>query len=306
MKSIYQDLPAFDFCPAHIWWAVNGCDFGPVTAGPAQEFSFDYRFDHGVPQLNFDVAVFQALERVARNAAGQQLAICISGRDSEVIARAAAELGTPAKLYFLRLWGSNDWILPYLEGISADTGLELVSVTLDRDHFLEQLMLQNFRLLGVHKPTYLCLPYLFEQIPHDEFIVVGEGDVSKDNPDYAQFFTAGRRGVPVVTTEIAYRTWAQVKRRLGEYYFHASTPELLLSAYFDPATQFRPPKIYTEQLYRKFWPNLRFDVKTDNWEEQHAINSIIVRSTKALRTGILPATGCLIPHESFEKGLTND
>lgn len=300
MESIYKNRPLFDCRPDHIFWSVNGVAYAPIGKSDPQVFRYDYQF-LSTKFRRFDEEVRAGVTALHARA-GKSLAICISGRDSEVIARAAAQAGIPAKLYFLRMWGVNDWQLPIVEDIARDTQQELVVVYLDRDHFFLEVMLRSFNLMHVYKPTYLCLPYLFENIPHHELIVLGEGDVSKDNQNYEKFFPAGSQGVPIMSTEIAYRVWAQANGRHGEYYFHSSTPGLVLSAYFDPLVEFAAPQIFTEKMYRAYWPELRFDGKTDNWEQERRINTFIIKRLRSLRLNLDQNIGCLVPHQSFQRG----
>jgi hypothetical protein len=139
---------------------------------------------------------------------------------------------------------------------------------------------------------------MFENIPQDELIVCGEGDLSKDNPIFKRFYTPTSVGIPILSTEIVYRLWAQKNKRYGEFYFHSSTPELVVSAYNDPLVKFLPPNIYTHDMIMHYWPEMKFKTKTLNWEEGPEKNKLISDILLNLKIQKEWAAGCLVPHAS--------
>lgn len=270
--SIYANRATHDHKGDHITWSVDDVEFAPFefVKNSGKSFKFNYVMPKGVTYGDLRAEVRSALQGLA--AMKRTLAICISGKDSEIIAREAADLGIPAKLYFLKIGNVNADHVAAVQKIAMDTGLKLTIVDLPDDK-IEAVAEESFRLMNVYYPTYLLLPFLFKAIPATEFIVVGEGDLDKQHPHYDDFFK--QPGIPMVGSEIAYRVWAQANARDGEFYFFSSTPGLILSAYNDPRLVRTPSSISTSELVSAIWPNLTFKGKTGNWDSNFARNTAI-------------------------------
>jgi hypothetical protein len=304
-------MAEYDILPDHIWWKINGVlNAPPVFSTSTMGFQFGYSMDLTQPFGTFREEVYSAVTELYESRR-RPLAICISGRDSEVIARAAADLGIPAKLYFLRFWGMDDKLVTAVQEVAKCTRQDLVVIDLTREYCFDDLIYRSFETMKQYTPSYLCLPALFENIPADEIIIVGEGDLAKGDTfslpykrrPIREMFRQGTRGVPILLSEIAYRMWAQENQRQGQYYFLSSTPGLILSAYNDPDIEIDAPNIRTHKLFLKYWPELTFTYKSFNWENQIE-NHTEIRMTlwaKNKHRHTLFYSGCVIPESSLKE-----
>lgn len=298
-NGIYQNNIIYDNRQDHMTWSVNNITFEKIdyTKSMNQIFKFDYIIPREIKFSNFKIEVQNAVIKLY-NKYNRTLAICVSGRDSEVIVREAVRMRVPCKIYFLQLWDMNNWMLDIVTDISKELNVKLCVVKLSEKQCMEEVIFKSYKIMPTVKPTYVCLPYLFENIPEDELIVCGEGDVAKDNPIFKKFYTLGSVGIPILSTEIVYRLWAQENKRYGEFYFHSSTPELIVSAYNNPLVEFTPPSIQTHAMIMHYWPEMKFRVKTLNWEISPEKNKLIGNILLNLKIQKEWATGCLVPHDS--------
>jgi hypothetical protein len=222
----------------------------------------------------------------------------VSGRDSEIIIRESKSLGIPCKIYFLKLWDMNNWMLEIVHDIARELNVEICVIELSEKKCMEEVIFQSYEIVRTVKPTYICLPFLFDNIPSDEFIVCGEGDLAKENPIFKRFYTKDSIGIPILSTEISYRMWAQKKQRYGEFYFYSSTPELIISAYNNSLVKFSPPSIQTHSMIVYYWPEIKFKSKSLNWEIGPEKNKLICQTLLDLNLQKEYAAGCLVPHAS--------
>lgn len=302
MTNIYQDREIYDNLGDHITWSANGVQFGKIdyTVSANQNFKFDYIIPHDIVFSDYKTEVQRGVVKLYEKY-NRTLAICVSGRDSEIIVREAVNMNIPCKIYFLHMWDMNDWMLDIVRDIATELNVELCVVDLDEKQCMEQVIFKSYKIMPTVKPTYVCLPYLFENIPLDELIVCGEGDIAKDNPIFKRFYTSDSVGIPILSTEIVYRLWAQENKRYGEYYFHSSTPELIVSAYNDSLIEFTPPSIQTHDMIMHYWPEMKFRVKSLNWESEPEKNKLISDILLNLNIQKEWAAGCLVPHDSVAR-----
>jgi hypothetical protein len=265
--NIYHNTECYDNHQPHIYWTVNGHKYGCLdySLTKSQHFKFDYEIPLDVTFKDYKTEVQDAVVRLYKKYQ-RTLAVCVSGKDSEVILREAVKLNIPCRAYFLDIWGLNKDIQETAEKLTDELSMHLNVVHLEESEFFERDMLETYSIMPVMRPTYLCLPSLFKKIPQDEFIVVGEGDIAKETDWYRKYPKFLYRGIPILSTEISYRIWAQKKQRYGEYYFHSSTPGLVLSAYNNPLIEREDCIIHSTKMFDHFWPELTFKIRTDNFE----------------------------------------
>lgn len=255
--------------PLHVFWEINDQPFAEIENYKDTKFIFRYIIDHNIPQFDLKTSIRNALIRLHK-LSGKTLAICVGGADSEIIARESAYLGLPAEIYFLSMWGINKASLSKVEDLSKELGYKLNVITLSREEAFESVIPTNFSKLQAEKPTYLCLPFLFGQIPPEMFIVGGEGDPQKSGRDYEWLAndTGLYNGLPISITEIWYRQWAITNNRDCEMYFYSSTQELIKSYFYHPLIEKKNKCINTRGLIDTLWPGLKFSYKTTNWEDE--------------------------------------
>lgn len=264
---------------------VSGGDFihwsfgGQENASPMQAKSSDFRLwmDPSIERkrYHFREEVVKACQGLDEKRKGKTIALCLSGGvDSEIIAVTLKQLSIPFEFYFLDNWGLNaqtynHWVRPFAERMGKKTHV----VRLDRSYFLEEYARMSFLELGCEYPTYLAMTYLFSQIPADQFIVVGDGDVErvgdlfsfigKNHPvEPAQLGTH----LPFASSSVAYRLWAEGRGRAGSYYFFSQTPELIASTLTDPKFMPHYPIGHTKNVIHAAFPEIQVRDKTTNWD----------------------------------------
>lgn len=255
--------------PRHVYWEINDHPYAEIENYENTRFTFNYTLDHNLSHTDLKTSIRNALIRI-HTLSGKTLAICVGGADSEIIARESAYLGLPAEIFFLSMWGINKSSLDKIADLSTELRYKLNVINLSREEAFESIIPTNFSKLQAEKPTYLCLPFLFNQIPPEMFIVGGEGDPQKSGRDY-EWLAADNglyNGLPISITELWYRQWAITNNRDCEMYFYSSTQELIKSYFYHPLLEKKNKCINTRGLVDALWPNLKFNYKTTNWEDE--------------------------------------
>lgn len=261
--------------PPHIKWSINSVAFDnydnvPINTTADFFFTYENLYEGYDPSVNFKQAIRNRLTQLS----DKKLAICISGIDSEIIAREAKNLGLSFELFFLSNWGLNDYILALCHQLAEELDVKLNIIPVTRDDAFAYAKIQ-YKKVRVNKPTYLILPMLFEAIPEDYYIICGEGDINKMDGDYQNqdiITQENTNCLSISNTEIAYWLWAKEHNRNGDYCFFSSTKELILSSWHDPLTQFRFPFISNRESIRSLWgDHLIFEAKTTNWDTDIAM-----------------------------------
>lgn len=241
----------------------------------ARSDHFEIKFSPRLDRKPFDFRqeVIAACKRLDDQRDGKTIALCYSGgMDSEIIARTLAKLGIPFELYFLDIWGLNR---SRFEEDSASLLSELKKkaqiVHLSKEFLYRELISRSFLATGCELPTYLCLTYLFERIPADQYIVVGDGDLDRSAKLYGEIakehsVPSGGIHLPFSSSRVAYLLWARKHRRAGEFYFYGSTPELLAAAFLSPDFRYSYPHASPRKLAERAFPEVTPRPKTTNWD----------------------------------------
>jgi hypothetical protein len=230
-------------------------------------------------QYDFRQEVLKACELLDKRRQGKTIALCYTGGiDSELIARSLASLSIPFELYFLDIWGLNrshfDQWSPHL---LKELGKEAHVVSLSKERFYTEQVSKVFPVMGCEYPTYISLAYLFEQIPQDQFIVVGDGDLDRSAKLYGEIakrfpqYTGRKSALPFSASRVAYLLWAKHHRREGEFYFFGSTPELMAAAFSDPSFECFYPHSSTRKMILRHFPEIADRAKTTNWDSAAAV-----------------------------------
>jgi hypothetical protein len=159
----------------------------------------------------------------------EKIAICLSGIDSEIIADRSLKYKKDVEYFFLHIVGVNDEHKIIVENISAKhkVKLNLISVTFNEllDNYLDECL----DICHLARPTYSSIPYLIKMIPKEFFIIIGEGDLEKDNIDiYRSIFKNrilnydnSRAYVPMHLSEISYTLAMKKYEKIGESNFYS-------------------------------------------------------------------------------------
>ncbi len=237
----------------------------------SKSWNFEYRYQAKIEKVRyvFRNEVRRACEIIDKNRKQKVVALCHTGGiDSEIIANTLREMGIPYICYFLDIWGVNLKEFEYnVKNLQVRENFEVVH--LEKKIFYEQHSIPLFRATGCELPTYLAMAYLFNHIPQNQFIVVGDGDLNRGT-DLHKSISKNHLGpiqkdvlkIPFSLGNIFYYLWAKKNKRDGEFYFFSSTPELLASVYLDPLYEGSQTRLV---IYSNF-PEIKPRPKTSNWD----------------------------------------
>lgn len=264
--------------PHFIQWGFGDSPLGSSIS--ARSSDFHYWLTPSIAKKNYTYKdeVVSACKLLDKKRAGKTIALCLSGgTDSEVIAITLKKLGIPFEMYFLDNWSINretytKWVAPFAKQMNQTVHV----VGLGREYFLEEHARKSFKQHGCEFPTYLAMTYLFERIPGDQFIVTGDGDLDRKGELFEYIGNkypapSNEDGIylPFATSSIAYRVWAELNQRPGEYYFFSSTPELLASILTNPEFKIKYPFSDAKEMIYSSFPEMVRRPKTTNWD--HAV-----------------------------------
>lgn len=263
--------------PNHIVWSINNVEYGNYSELPLNETPrFNYTFQNLYKDYNPEVTHKEAVRNRLASLQDKRLAICLSGMDSELIAREAKDMGLDVDLYFLDFFGQTEHIRTVSESVAKELAIPLNVVTVSTEECFHLSEL-NFLYMRVAKPTYLIMPHLFDKIPQSQHIIVGEGDLRRTHDIYDQHVKkmeiSVSEGMITSSTQICYWLYQQKFNREGSYYFFSTTPELITSMWNDVDHVKEFPVCSTRKVIEKFWGDkLSFREKTDNWENAKMVN----------------------------------
>lgn len=260
--------------PKHISWAFNNEPFGMITNARGSLFQFNYTLDK-------DTEITTDLPSAVRNTlidlynkANMPLSICISGADGEIISRAAKELGIPFEFYILDFWGVNNKSLQKAAELSKELCIPMNIIPLTKEEAYDSVLPNMFKLVQAEKPSYLLLTYLLDHIPKNTYIIGGGGEPMKCGAEYEWMANPDGtyNGIPISIIELMFKQWAIMNDRACEMEFYSSNPVLLKSYFYHPLLIKQDRKIITRNLVDSIWPNLTFNCKTTNWEDNMSLN----------------------------------
>jgi hypothetical protein len=271
-----ESLPAkaLSANPDYLQWSFGGVPGVSCVEAGSDLFEIQFRPSLERRPYNFRLEVLRACERLDQKRQGKTIALCYTaGIDSELIARCLAQMGIPFELYFLDIWGLNRaQFEQWSPALLKELGKKATVVSLSKEHFYTQLVAASFPVMGCEFPTYIALTYLFDQIPQEQVIVVGDGDLDRSAKLYGEiarrFPLAASHGsfIPFSSSRVAYHHWSKRHGREGEFYFFGSTPELMAAAFHDPAFERAYPHSSTRQLIFSHFPEIAERPKTTNWD----------------------------------------
>jgi hypothetical protein len=265
--------------PSFLHWSYGEEPY----SSPVQAQSADFRFwfDPVVERkpYSFRDEVFAAVEQLDTRREGKTIALCFGGGvKSELIARALRERSIPFELYFLDFWQLNrSAYIEQAEPLAKKLGKELRVVRVERAAFYTHAK-KVFLETGCESPTYLAFTYLFENIPSDQFIVTGEGDLDRTGDRFAYI---GREHapsrldgiyLPFSHSSVFYYVWAQSRKRAGEFYFYGSTPALIASMLTSPILQLEYPFCRVAGIIHDAFPEVAKQPKKLIWDSAEALS----------------------------------
>jgi hypothetical protein len=133
-------------------------------------------------------------------------------------------------------------------------------------------------------PTYLALPYLFDQIPQDRFLVTGDGDLCRAGPLFESiaknYPLAEGKGnyLPFASSSVAFWAWAEARGRAGEYCFFSSTPGLLAATFTHPLFRAARPQNDARKVLLAEFPEIGDRPQSNNWEGRGFRENVWIRA----------------------------
>lgn len=267
----------YDTLPDFISWKVNGVPYAKpmdfISKGIKAE-KFDYTFtkpEHTTPCKSFREECIEA----AKLLPDYTLAIPVSGSDSEIVARAAKLAGKDAVIYY------EDYGYPVQEQykkiskqIADELGYKWVSHSATYQDTLERMQYWTEKI-GFYCRGWYINNGLLDKIPSNQFIVVGGGDLEKDNPVHrycAETFIGPDWDTTGLIThffgDVVWRIYAEERKKKGQYYFFSSTWNLNKSMFTHPLLNYGKQNTgVCSTMEMKFaeWPELLYREKTDNY-----------------------------------------
>lgn len=271
--------------PSHIKWSINSIEYGDYSGIPTG-VDIDFKFEYSNLYDNYDSSVTfkQAVRNKLASLSEKKLAICVSGVDSELLAREAVDMGLNVELFFLKMWDINQYIQAPVVKLAEELNVKLNIVEISREAAWEYAAL-SYMKHRVRKPTYLLIPYLLDNIDESYWPIVCEGDMNKDKEVYLEYMNRAGQDMTnlpetylmTANTEIVYWLWAKENNREGDFYFYSSTPELVTSAWNDEAFELDLPGVYNRNTLSKFWntSSFIFAEKTTNWDSNFRENLVL-------------------------------
>jgi hypothetical protein len=217
-----------------------------------------------------------------------KVGLCLSGTDSELIARSFHKLNIPVEYFFLDIDGINSVELALCQKIAEryQTKLNVVSIT--KEDLLNNIIYENFDITYVLYPTYVTMPVLIKNIPDDFYIVAGEGDIEKGWPRYLLLYDEKVKEhdnnyfyIPAHLTEVSYRLTIDHYKKHGESnfysrcfdtWYHLLKDDRLVT---DGKCLYDPKEVILAQLSNEL--GLLSPLKTMNYEHQLSLRQEIKR-----------------------------
>lgn len=259
--------------PKHIYWSVNDSPYADFKSYLDKNIPLK-KFNYKIAPLDVDCDSFRQECLNAAKLLPNNLAIPVSGSDSEIIARCARILGKDATIYYEHYPWANDTHRTKSKQIANELEYDWVEYTADRSECLERMKKYSV-MLGNMSRGFLITLGLFDKIPQDQFIVGGLGELEKDGHIYRVTMEncIGKDWdtdiiIPCPPTEIVWWLWAKHTQREGQYTFFNSTLPLIKSQITHPLLSYGKQNkgvCNTMSMKNSEWPELIYKEKTDHF-----------------------------------------
>lgn len=217
----------------------------------------------------------------------KKVGLCLSGMDSEIILRSLIKHDIDVECFFLLIENHNLEDLELVKKLTAIYSKPLHVVSLSLSDLLDFHIYRNFLITKVCWPTYVSVPSLIEQIPIDYFIIIGEGDLEKNNNfRYERIFYNHIKSIdtrafyiPISLTEISYQLSFDYFNRQGEANFFSRIFDTWYHVLRNPLLKtnrkyYYDPKEYFMADLAKV-NNYHSPLKTLNYKQQNLKYSIM-------------------------------
>jgi hypothetical protein len=255
--------------PKHIFWTVNNKPYGTFREFLDQKVKlekFDYQIilDRSTTCDTFRNECIKAALLLPDN-----LAIPVSGSDSEIVARSVHAAEKTATIYYENYpWADQSYKIKSQQ-LARELGYEWVEFNAEYNDCINRMKHYSVKLGNMSRGFLITLG-MFDKIPENQFIVGGLGDFEKDSRLYKQIMDncvpnwGNEIIIPCPPTEIIW--W--LYNRPGMYTFFNSTLSLIKSQAMHPLLSYgnhTKGVCNTIKMKNVEWPELIFKDKTDHF-----------------------------------------
>lgn len=260
--------------PKHISWSVNNVPYATFKQfldnnTPLKKFKYSIEIDKNINNQSFRNECINAAKLLPDN-----LAIPLSGSDSEIIARSVKLVGKQATIYYENYPWADTSHKEQSKQIADQLNFPWKCYDADYDACLTRM--KNYSVqLGNMSRGFLITLGLFDKIPNTQFIVGGLGELEKDGWIYRKTMENcigedwdNEIIIPCPPTEIIWWLWARQNKRSGQYTFFNSTKELIKSQAEHPLLSYGKQNkgvCNTIAMKNSEWPELIYKEKTDHF-----------------------------------------
>jgi hypothetical protein len=290
MKDIYTN-GTFDIKPNWLDWSINGyanaCPIDVLSNGEKLN-SFDW-YTRSMPVQLKNIGTFrheitESARLLTQLSQGNRISVCLSGRDSEVICAALNDIGADFDMWYANYWtnGTDTEMMALLNACQKLYNRELHVVNIDQQSF-EDCVFDFACRVGICEPALSGLTHMIRQIPENNFIVMGDGDIAKNHLRYDSLYNPKRLPahaaavkqntdsviLPFIPDEVMLRIWSQLEgRHRIMSCFHHCRMEIWASATLSAGFCYdrTTGDISINDLYITQFPGLIFKHKTDQFK----------------------------------------
>ena len=260
--------------PKHIYWSVNKKPFATFREFldkkiKLENFDYQIKVSSPVQSNSFRQECINAAKLLPNN-----LAIPVSGSDSEIVARSVHALGKTATIYYEHYpWADKEHKVKSKE-LAKELGYQWIDYEAEYDECLMRMEYYSVRYGQMFRGFLITLG-LFEKIPKEQFIVGALGELEKDGFIYRKTMINCFGDdwdkeiiIPCPSSEILWWFWGKDRNRVGQYTFFNSTLPLIKSAAIHPLLSYGKQNkgvCNTMKMKNSEWPELIYKTKTDHF-----------------------------------------
>jgi hypothetical protein len=255
--------------PKHVFWSINNKPFATFREFLDQGIKLE-KFNYQILSHNTVVCTSFRDECVkAAHLLPNNLAIPVSGSDSEIVARSAYNAGKIATIYYEDYPWADPLYKTKSQQVAAELGYKWVGFEADYNECLDRMKYYSVKLGNMSRGFLITLG-MFDKIPQDQYIVGGLGDFEKDSNLYKQIMNncvpnwGDEVIIPCPPTEMIW--W--LYDRPGMYTFFNSTLPLVKSQATHPLLNYGKNNkgiCNTNAMKNAEWPELCFKEKTNHF-----------------------------------------
>jgi hypothetical protein len=270
----HEQKLSYDVIPPYLHWRFGNEYRGNILS--AKSTDFELWFTPSAERKNYDfrTEVRNKCKEIDQKRNGKPIALCYSGgENSEIIAITLKEMGIPFDLYFLDVWHSDVARKTLAEPFAKKIGAPLRVVGLLEENFITEHLVKTSKEYGSDNLNFSLMTYLFNAIPDTHFIVTGSGHLERSGPAMEKIGEKNHipNGTdsyyrPFSMNHVLFYTWAEKNKRVGEFYFFQSSPELLISVFQNPVVYSQYPIYSQKALIYSSFPEISPRAKTTNWD----------------------------------------